>query len=76
MRVNLFGDVGRYRPKSDQPFVDDLPDGARVRDLLDKLGIELKGEQLTVGVNGELGGLDTALCDGDRVMLVTPMEGG
>ena len=53
----------------------ELSSDARVTDLLDALGVPPES-QLTLGVNGELAQLDSALHDGDKVMLVTPMEGG
>jgi molybdopterin converting factor small subunit len=77
VQVSLFGDVNRHLHGREKEHAQDLPDGATVSDLLAALGIDLANEvQLTIGVNGELGRPDSRLSDGDKVMLVTPMEGG
>lgn len=77
VRVSLFGDVNRHLHGRDKDHQQELSDGATVRDLMAALGIEAHSEpELTIAVNGQLGGLDSSLADGDRVMLVTPMEGG
>jgi molybdopterin converting factor small subunit len=77
VQVSLFGDVNRHFHGRDKGLARELPDGATVRDLMSALGIEPgKEPELTIAVNGELGGLESALADGDKVMLVTPMEGG
>jgi sulfur carrier protein ThiS len=70
--ISAFGDVERsLKRRSDV----DLPDTATVADLLSILELEA-GPTLTVGVNGQLAALDSPLHEGDKVMLVTPMEGG
>jgi molybdopterin converting factor small subunit len=75
--VSLFGDVSRHLHGRDRDHRQELPDGATVRELMAALGIDPGGEPpLTIAVNGELGRLDSPLRDGDKVMLVTPMEGG
>ena len=40
-----------------------------------RIGVRV-GPTLTVGVNGSLVAVDSTLHEGDKVMLVTPMEGG
>ena len=74
MKVHLsaFGDVDRHL-KGRREL--ELPDAASVTSLLNALGIA-PTDQLTVGVNGQLAALDSPLHEGDKVMLVTPMEGG
>jgi molybdopterin converting factor small subunit len=68
----------------------DLPDGARVRDLLGWLGErhspfrafaaapsdEFLWGQLIVHVNDEIAGLGTSLRSGDRIDLLPPIAGG
>lgn len=70
--LSAFGDVERALKRRGDV---DLPDTATVADLLQVLELE-PGPTLTVGVNGQLAALDSPLHDGDKVMLVTPMEGG
>lgn len=70
--ISAFGDVERNL--KGRPDLE-LADGATVADLLRTLGLEA-GPTLTVGVNGHLVALDSPLNQGDKVMLVTPMEGG
>jgi sulfur carrier protein ThiS len=77
VRVSLFGDVSRHLHGRDKDHGQELPDGATVRDLMAALGIEPGSEPpLTIAVNGQLGRVDSPLSEGDKVMLVTPMEGG
>lgn len=75
IEVSLHGDVHRYRRGRPDPFVEELPDDATLADLVARLGID-PAMPVTFGVNGELGKPDAALGDGDRVMILTPMEGG
>jgi sulfur carrier protein ThiS len=70
--ISAFGDVERELKRRSEV---ELPESATVGDLLQTLALE-PGPTLTVGVNGQLAGLDSPLHDGDKVMLVTPMEGG
>lgn len=70
--ISAFGDV--QRQVKDRHDVE-LADRATVSDLLQLLGLAA-GPNLTVGVNGQLVPLDSMLNEGDKVMLVTPMEGG
>lgn len=77
VRVSLFGDVNRHLHGRDRDHQQELPSGATVNDLMTALGIAEGSEpELTIAVNGELAKRDAPLADGDRVMLVTPMEGG
>ena len=73
VRLRLFGDVRRYG--DGRPASWSLPAGARVADLIGAVGIPA-GEELIVGINGQLGSRESALADGDEVMLVSPMAGG
>ena len=76
VHLQLFADLRRFLPASQQgPLAVRLWPGATVRDLLDEAGIPLN-EEITVGLNGEQGQFESALNDGDEVVLFSPMEGG
>ena len=74
--VRFFADLRRFLPKGeDGPQTYRVPAGATVADLLATIGLR-QGEQVTVGLNGELAQRETPLQDGDDLLLVNPMEGG
>lgn len=76
VRLSLFADLRRFLPKGHSGALEtDVPPGATVRDLLDRVGVPADGE-ITIGVNGEQGSLETRLRDGDEIVLFSPMEGG
>src|SRR5260370_149972 len=59
----------------------DLPDGARVREVLfyysqEAPRFEALVPSLAISVNQEYSGADRALCDGDQVGLLPPVSGG
>jgi MoaE-MoaD fusion protein len=81
MRVHIlvFGVLKDLIPESSAPL--ELPDGARVRDLLDhhKRSFAQRDElwrSLAVAVNREYVSADHALQDGDEVALLPPVSGG
>jgi MoaE-MoaD fusion protein len=81
MRVHIlvFGVLKDLIPESSAPL--ELPDGARVRDLLDhhKKSFAQRDElwrSLAVAVNREYVSADHALRDGDEVALLPPVSGG
>lgn len=51
-----------------------LEDGQTARQLLDQQGIAYGG--MTIQVNGRTGAENTALQDGDRIVLVPSIKGG
>ena len=74
--VTFMADMRRFAPsdtRAPQPY--ELGAGAAVGDLLSLIGIPSELD-ITIGVDGELGGRDTPLRDGADVMIVSPMEGG
>lgn len=76
VHVALFADLRRFAPPGHgRGQTLELPAGGTVRDVLRAFAIPA-GLQITVGRNGELAGIDTALEDGDDVILMNPMEGG
>ncbi len=75
VRVRLLGEFRRYRRGRPEPIVCEVPDSASVEDVATALGVDLRLEAV-VGVNGQLGRMDSPLADGDEVTLVSPMSGG
>jgi molybdopterin converting factor small subunit len=76
VRVRLFADLRKFLPRGqDGPVSYRLAHGARVQELLNAIGIAPDAE-VTAGRNGELAGRDTALDNGDELVLFSPMEGG
>jgi sulfur carrier protein ThiS len=76
VRLSLFADLRRFEPQG-QPGTRTfaLASGATVADLVAAAGIPPQ-EDVTVGLNGERGRLDTPLNEGDDVVLFSQMEGG
>ena len=76
VRLQLFADLRRFLPAGQTgPLIVALTRGASVRALLAATGIP-PGDEITVGLNGEQGQMDSVLHDGDEVVLFSPMEGG
>jgi molybdopterin converting factor small subunit len=76
IRLELFADLRRFLPAGQQgALVFSLRPGATVQELLDEADIP-RNEEITVGLNGEQGRFESALNDGDEVVLFSPMEGG
>lgn len=82
MKINakLYGVLRRYRPESapgapHQPFDIILPDGARVIQLVEALGMP-SGSLNAASVNSEAVNIDALLHDGDQVSLFPPTAGG
>jgi hypothetical protein len=86
VEVWLYGPISRYGNEIDEEMVRDrtvershaelhleLPEGSRIRDLLDHLGLPSEDKGITF-INGRLAAMpgvdadrEVALCDGDRV---------
>lgn len=76
VRLSLFADLRRFAPKDAEAAREfALPPGSTVAALLAAAGVP-PAEELTIGINGEQGARDSRLCDGDEVVLFSPMEGG
>ncbi len=74
--MRLFADLRKFLPRGQDGSIPyHLSSGARVQDLLNTIGIAPEAE-VTAGLNGELAERDTALHDGDELVLFSPMEGG
>jgi molybdopterin synthase catalytic subunit len=54
----------------------ELPDGARVRDALERLGDVAGGLPVVMAVNREYAKEDAALSQGDELALIPPVSGG
>ncbi len=74
--VKLYSDLRRHLRGRPDPFQIELPAGADVATLIRGLEIDPSRDEITIGINGELGQPDSILSDGDEVMLVSPMQGG
>jgi molybdopterin synthase catalytic subunit len=72
--VQLFAML-RERAGASQVVLD-LPDGARVRDALERLGGAAEGMPLVMAVNREYADGDLVLEPGDEVALIPPVSGG
>ncbi len=73
--VRLLGEFRRYLRGRAEPIVCEVSDAASVAEVAAGIGIDGKLEAV-VGVNGQLGAMDTPLADGDEVVFVSPMSGG
>jgi molybdopterin synthase catalytic subunit len=78
VRVLVFGVLKDLIPETSRPL--ELPDGARVRDLLDfyRNSVPADGlwRLLAIAVNREYVSADHPLRDGDEVALLPPVSGG
>jgi molybdopterin converting factor small subunit len=73
--VELKGYLDQYSPVGRATFAHDLPDGATVQTLVNRLRVP--DEMATVIViNGRNADLDDPLAEGDRVTLIPPLSGG
>ncbi len=75
VRVKCFTGLRRYAPEGRKDFAIELDAGARVANLLDRLGVPVAIDAIAA-VNGRRVARETPLQDGDAVVLFTPMEGG
>jgi len=75
--VTLYATLGRYHPeeKGSESFSVELPEGSRVKDLLDHLGIK-KGEAKQVFIRHKSRPENYTLEDGERVAVFPPVAGG
>lgn len=73
--VELRGYLDQYAPGEDATFPCEMPDGATVRDVLDRLQIT---EELAsaVIVGGEATDTERTLAEGDKLTLIPPLAGG
>lgn len=79
VRILVFGVLKEVLPESSAAL--ELPEGARVRDLLDRYRALLAGREelwksLAIAVNREYVSADQVLREGDEVALLPPVSGG
>ncbi len=75
--VTLYATLTKYHPESkgNEAFSVELPEGSRVKDLLDHLGIK-EGEAKQVFIRHTSRPEDFTLEDGERVAIFPPVAGG
>ena len=54
----------------------DLPAGATIQSLVERLEIKLRGEAILLVVNGKIVKEDQVLAEGDEVRLIPAVSGG
>jgi sulfur carrier protein ThiS len=75
VEVHLHAELARLAPDRHGVLTMELPEGARVSDLLDRLPLSPE-RRIIVGLNGESVRQEHELVDGARIDLLTPMAGG
>jgi len=75
--VTLYATLIRYHPedKRNEPFTVQLPEGATVKDLIEKVGIK-EGEAKQVFISHKSRPDDYVLEDGDKAAIFPPVGGG
>jgi len=75
--VTLYATLIRYHPedKRNEPFTVELPEGATVKDLIEKVGIK-EGEAKQVFIENRSRPEDHVLKKGDKVAIFPPVGGG
>jgi MoaE-MoaD fusion protein len=74
VRIRLFA-ILRERADADELELE-LPEGARVRDVLERIGPLADGVPLVMAVNREYADADAPLQAGDELALIPPVSGG
>ena len=75
VRVRLLGEFRKYLAGRVEPIVCEVSEAASVAEVAAGIGMDSKLEAI-VGVNGQLGRMDTPLAEDDEVVFVSPMSGG
>jgi sulfur carrier protein ThiS len=75
VEVHLHAELARLAPDKRGVLMLEMPDGARVADLLEQLALGTQ-RRIIVGLNGQAAPMDQELIDGARIDLLTPMAGG
>jgi len=75
VRVELFLHLRRFGPRGAGPHEVELPEGATVADLLERLGIPTHVRSIAL-VDGRLRPGGEALREGETVTVFPPLEGG
>ncbi|MDW7738825.1 MAG: MoaD/ThiS family protein [Bacillota bacterium] len=77
IEVVLYATLTRYHPeeKGNKPFSVELPEGATIKELIEKVGIQ-EGEAKQVFIRHKSRRPDYVLEDGERVAIFPPVAGG
>ena len=77
VEVRLHAGLIRFAPDASTrgTYHRELPDGARVRDVLAGFGLPPE-RRVIIGVNGQAASADDLLTDGSKIDLVPPIAGG
>ncbi|MGE5559955.1 MAG: MoaD/ThiS family protein [Chloroflexota bacterium] len=75
VRVRAFGGLARFMPQGVEQTELDLPDGATIAELRERVGIPEQHIWL-VSVGGRQATADQVLRDGDLVTFMAPVDGG
>ena len=75
LNVELQAYLAQYSPDGQDKFEYELPDGARVKDLVARLHVPDEMASIVV-ISGKSVGFDDELHDGDQVTLIPPLAGG
>ena len=73
--VRLYAELARAVASGERQITVELPTGSTVQTLLTQLAVPEK-PSVIVGRNGSLANPSEPLLDGDRIELMTQMEGG
>jgi molybdopterin converting factor small subunit len=75
VEVRLYATLKEYAPERKQLLMVDLPRGAKIRELLERIGIP-EDEEIVILVGGRPANRETVLGDEDRVVMFPPVAGG
>jgi len=75
VEVHLHAELARLAPEQRGVLRLDLPDGARVADVLLRFALGTE-QRVIIGVNGEAAPPEQELVEGARIDVLTPMAGG
>ena len=73
--IEILGPLRRFIADADNLATVDVPDEGTVADALDAVGIP-EAENWNAAVEGQLVYPDSALKDGDRLLVFSPIAGG
>ena len=77
VKLLLFGGLRKHLPEESEGRSNlmDLPEGLRVKDVLDRLSLPAQIPKI-IFLNGAKVGEEEGLTDGDRLSIFPPMVGG
>ena len=76
VEVHLHAELARLAPEARGVVSIEVPEGARVVDVLQRFALDRVRQPIIVGVNGESARPEQVLFEGARVDVLTPMAGG